>query len=140
MSLTDLQGERSGCTEDVEVFPSKSLKPISHQIWQYGDRNYHAKVRFRPTEIQGVLTLWRLAAPSATKKRATSLCFSFHFQCWSNTLYTTLTSRAIKKEPYAHVHFNYTCLLPYRWQYQYLTTVLPAYARNVFYGRCSVFI
>ena len=52
--------------------------------------------------------------------------------------YTHLQS--IKKQLCGPVRFHYTCLLPYRWQYRYVTTVLPAFARNVFYGRCLVFI
>ena len=66
----------------------------------------------------------------------TSLFFfaCLHFQCWTNTIYTTLTSRAIKKQLCVPVRFHYACLLPYRWQYRYVTTVLPAFARNVFYG------
>ena len=63
-----------------------------------------------------------------------------YFQCWTNTLYTMLTSRAIKKQLCGPVHFHYACLLSYRWQYWYVTTVLPALTRNVFYGGCSVFI
>ena len=47
-----------------------------------------------------------------------------HFQYWTNTLYTTLTSRAIKKQLYGPVRFHYACLLPYRWQYLYVRTVL----------------
>ena len=62
------------------------------------------------------------------------------FQCWMNTLYTTLTSRAIKKQVCGTVRFHYACLLPYRWQHRYVTTVLPDFARNVLYGGCSVFI
>ena len=38
------------------------------------------------------------------------------------------------------VSFHYACLLPYRWQYRYVTTVLPAFAKYVFYGASSVFI
>ena len=69
------------------------------------------------------------------------LFFAFlHFQCWSNTLYTTLTSRAIKKQLCGIVRFLDACLLPYRWQYRYITTVFPAFARNVCYGEYSVFI
>ena len=72
----------------------------------------------------------------------TSLLFSacLNFQCWTNTLYTTLTSRAIKKQLCAPVSFHYACLLSYRWQYRYVTTVLPVFASNVFHGGCSVFI
>ena len=71
----------------------------------------------------------------------TSLLFfaCLQFQCWTNTIYTTLTSRALKKQLSEHVRFHYACLLPYRWQYWYIT-VLPAFARIVFYGVCSVFI
>ena len=63
-----------------------------------------------------------------------------HFQCSTNTLYTTLTSRAINKQLRGPVRFHYACLLPYRWQYRHVITVLPAFARNVFYGGCSVSI
>ena len=72
----------------------------------------------------------------------TSLLFflCLHFQFWTNTLYTTLTSRAIQKLLCGLVRFHYGCLLPYRWQYRYVTTVLSVFARNVFYGGCSVFI
>ena len=56
------------------------------------------------------------------------------FPMLDKTLYTMLTPRAIKKQLYGPVCFHYTCLLPYRWQYRYVTTVLPAFARNVFYG------
>ena len=70
------QGERSGCTEDVEVFPSQISEAYPSPDWQYGDGRYHVKVWFRPTAFHGVLTLWRVAAYSATKKRTTSLCSS----------------------------------------------------------------
>ena len=72
----------------------------------------------------------------------TSLLFfaCLHFQCWTNSLYTTVTSRAIKKKLCGLVRFHYACLLPYRWQYRYVTTVFPAFDRSVFYGGCSVFI
>ena len=72
----------------------------------------------------------------------TSLLFfvCLHFQCWTNTRYTMLTSRVIKKQLCGPVRFHYACLLPYRWQYRYVSTVLPAFARNVFYSVCSVFI
>ena len=41
-----------------------------------------------------------------------------HFQCWTNTLYTALTFRAIKKQLCGPVRFHYACLLAYRWQYR----------------------
>ena len=37
-----------------------------------------------------------------------------------------------KKQLCGPVSFRYACLEPYRWQYQYVTTVLPVFARNVF--------
>ena len=72
----------------------------------------------------------------------TSLLFftCIHFQCWTNTLYTTLTSRSIKKQLCGPSRFHYAFLPSYRWQYRYVKTVLPDFARNVFYGRCWVFI
>ena len=55
----------------------------------------------------------------------TSLLFfpCLRFQCWTNTLYTTLASRAIKKQLCGPVRFHYACLLPYRCQYRYVTAV-----------------
>ena len=73
------------------------------------------------------------------QEKSTSLLF-FHFQFWTNRLYTTLTSRTIKKQLCGPVRFHYACLLPYKWQYRYATTVLSDFARNVFYGGCAVFI
>ena len=72
----------------------------------------------------------------------TSLLFfaCLHFQCWTNTLYTTLTSRAIMKQLCGPVRFHYACLLPYRWQYRYVKTVFPAFVSNVFYDGCLVLI
>ena len=79
---------------------------------------------------------------SHQEKNHTSLLFlvCVHFQCWTNTLYTWLISRVIRKQLCGPVRFHYACLLPYRWQYRYVRTMLPAFARNVFYGGCSVFI
>ena len=60
----------------------------------------------------------------------TSLLFFvyLHFQCLTNTLYTTHTSKAIEKQLCGLVRFHYACLLPYRWLYRYVTTVLPYFA------------
>ena len=75
-----------------------------------------------------------------TNPNSLLLFASLHLQCWTNTLYTTLTSRAINKQLCESLRSHYAYLLPYRWQYRYVTTVLPAFARNVFYGRRLVFI
>ena len=86
--------------------------------------------------------LARRSTVSHQETNHTSLLFFYriHFHCRTNTLYTTLSSRAIKKQLCGPVHFHCACFLPYRWQYRYVTTVLPAFARNVFYGGCSIFI
>ena len=73
-----------------------------------------------------------------TNHRSLLLFACLHFQCWMNTLYTMLTSRAIKKQLCAPVRFHYACFLLYRCQYRYVTTVLPVFVRNLFYDRCSV--
>ena len=54
-------------------------------------------------------------------KHISLLCV--HFQCWTNTLYTTLTYRAIKKQLCGPLRFHYACL----WKYRYVTTVFPAF-------------
>ena len=111
--------------------------------WQYGDGRYRAKGWFRPTALQGVLTLWRVATLSVNQEtNHISLIFfaCLHFQCWTNTLCTTLTFRVIKKQACGPVRFHYACLLPYRCEYRYVTTVLPDFARNMFYGGFPLFI
>ena len=56
----------------------------------------------------------------------------FHFKCWTNTLYTTLTSRAIKEHLCGPSHFS-PCMTPIlQRKYRCVTTVLPAFARNMF--------
>ena len=83
----------------------------------------------------------RRSTLSQQETNHTSLLFFswLHFQCWTNTLYTTLTSRAKTKQLFGPVRFHYACLLPYSWQYRYVTTVLPLFARICHCG-CSVFI
>ena len=63
------KGNDSICTENIEVFPSQ----ISEAVM---DGRLHANGWFHPTAFQGVLTLWCVAASSATKKRTTPLCSS----------------------------------------------------------------
>ena len=70
------QGKGLGCTEDVEMFPNQMSEAYPSPDWQYRDGRYQAKGRFRPTAFQGVLTLWRVAASSATKQGTTHLCSS----------------------------------------------------------------
>ena len=97
-------GERLGCTEDVEVFPSQISKDYPSPDWQYGDGRYHAKGWFRPTEFQGVWhATMNFACSSTLSDLETNHAFllffpCLHLHCWTNTLYTTLTSRAIRKQ------------------------------------------
>ena len=141
-NLVVTKGKDLECTDDVEVFPSQISEAYPSPDWQYGEGRYHAKGCFRPKEFRRVLALWRVAAPSAIKKRTTPLCSSFLASisnAGTNTIYITFTSRAIKKQLCGSVRFPYASLLSYRWQYRYVTTVLPGFPNNVFYGRCSVF-
>ena len=64
----------------------------------------------------------RCSTISHQETNHTSLHFFawLHFQCRMNALYTTLTSRAIKKQLCEPVRLHYECLLPYRWQYRYI--------------------
>ena len=82
--------------------------------------------------------IWRwiscVPAPSATNHTSLLFFACLHFQCWTNTLHTTTQSN--KETVWMCV---FTPIL-YTWQYWYIATVLIAFARNVFYGGCSVFI
>ena len=69
-------GKDLGRTEDVEVFPRQISEAYPSPDGQYGDGRYHAQGSFSRTVFQGVLTLCRVAGPSATKKRTTPLCSS----------------------------------------------------------------
>ena len=120
----------------LKCFPAKSFKFISHQIGSMGTVVI-CKRMIPPDSIPRRFDFMaRRSSLSYQETNHTSLLFfaCLHFQCWKNTLYTTLTSRAIKKQLCGPVSFQYACLLPYRWQYRYVTTVLSAFARNVFYG------
>ena len=104
-------GKDLGCPEGTGVIMQKddSVRQHSRGFWLYG----------APEHI--------------------SLFFAcLDFQYWTNTLYIALTSRTIKKQLCGPVRFHYACYLSYRWQSRYVTTVLPAFARNVFYGGCSI--
>ena len=99
----------------LKCFLVKSLKFIPHQIGSMG-RALSCKMMIPSDSIPGHFDFM---APRSTlshlETNHTSLLFFafFHFQCWTNTLYTTLTSRAIKKQLCGPVRFRYACLLPY---------------------------
>ena len=135
-------GERYGMYGGCwKCFPAKSLKLIPHHFGSMGTGVIMQKDDFVRQHSRAFWLYGASQHPQPLKKNHASLLFfaCFHFQCWTNTLYTTLTSRAIKKQLCGPVRFHYACLLPYIWQYRYIT-VLPAFARNMFYGGCSVFI
>ena len=123
------KGKDLGYAEDVEVFPSQISEAYSSPYWQYGNGRYHAKGWFRPTAFQGVLTcvdefrVIQHPQPPTNEPHLSALFSCLHFQCWTNTLYTTLTSRAIKEQLCGPVRFHYAYLLPHRWEYRYVTTV-----------------
>ena len=60
----------------LKCYPATHLKLIPHQIGSKETGVIIAKGLFGSTAFQGILTLWRVAAPSATKKQTTSLCSS----------------------------------------------------------------
>ena len=137
------QVERSGLYGARWSVSQPNLWSLSLTRLAVWGRTLSCKRMIPSDSFRGILTLWRVTASSATNETNHAYLFFFaclHIQCWTNTLYTTLTSRAIKKQFCGSVRFHYVCLLSYRWQYRYVTTVLPAFARNVFYGGCSVFI
>ena len=104
------KGKELGWTEDIEVFPCQISEASSD--WQYGDGCHHAKRMIPSDSIPG---RFEFMARRQETNHASLLFFScLHFQCWTNTLYTTLTSKATKEQLCGPVHFHYTCLLPYR--------------------------
>ena len=115
-------------------------------VWRMFNCLPAKSLKFIPHQIGSILGRFDFMASRSTLSHQETnhsylLFFScLHFQCWTNTLYITLTSRAIKKQLCGPVRFHYACLLLYRLQYRYLTTMLPAFAKNVFFGWCSVFI
>ena len=135
------KGKDLGCTEDVEVYPAKSLELIPHQIGSMGTGVIIQKDDSVRQHSRAFLRYGATQHPQPPRNEPSLLFFAcLHFQCWMNKLYTMLTSRAIKKKLYGPVRFHYACLLPNIWQYRYVRTVLPAFAKNVFQGVCSVFI
>ena len=102
-------------------FPAESLTRLA--VW---GRSLSCKRMISSDSIPGRFDfIERSSTLNHQEMNHTSLLlFAFlHFQCWTNTLYTTLTFRAIKKQLCGPVRFHYACLLPYRWQYPYVTSL-----------------
>ena len=124
------------------MFSSQISEAYPSPDWQYGDGRYHEKRMIPSDSIPGRFDFTsRRSTLSHQETNHIFLIFfaCLHFQCWTNTLYTMRTSRAIKKQLCGSVRFHCAFFLPYTWQYRYVTTVLPDFARNVFYGGCTVF-
>ena len=137
------QGERSGLYGGCWSVPQPNLWSLSLTRLAVWGRALSCKRMIPSDNVPGCFDIMaRRSTLSHHEANHTSLLFfaCLHFQCWTNTIYTTFTSRAIKKQLRGPVRFHYACLLPYRWQYRYVTTVLPAFARNVFYSGWSVYI
>ena len=111
----------------LKCFPAKSLKLIPHQIGSMGTGVVMQKY---DSVWQHYRAFWLYGASQHPQLPGNKPHLSA-LLCWMNTLYTTLTSRAIKKQLCGPVRFRYACLLLYRWQYRYVTTVLSTFARNV---------
>ena len=103
----------------LKCFPAKSLNRIPHQISSRG-RALSCKWMIPSDSTPGCFDFMaRRSTLSHQETNHTSLLFfaCLHFQCWTDTLYTTLTSRAIKEQLYGPLRFHYACVLSYRWQY-----------------------
>ena len=84
----------------LKCFPAKSVKLIPHiiGIWE---RALSCKRMIPFDNLSGRFVLWRVASTlNHQETNHTSLLFfaCLHFLCWTNTLYTTLTSKAVKKQ------------------------------------------
>ena len=109
----------------LKCFPVKPLKRISPQIGSMG-RALSCKRMIPSVSIPGRFDFMvRRNTLSHQETNHTSLLFFpyLHFQWWTSTLYTTLTSRAIKKQLCGSARLHYASLLPCRCQYRFVTTV-----------------
>ena len=128
----------------MKCFPAKSLKLIPHQI---GSMRMGIIMQKDDSVREHSMAVWLYGAsqyphpPRNEPHLSALLCLPPFPMLDEHTLhYAHLTSRAMKKQLYGPVLFHYACLILYRWQYRYVTTVLSAFARNVFYSGCSSFI
>ena len=101
----------------LKCFPTKSPKLIPRQIDSMG----RGVIMQKDDSVrQHSRAFWLYGASQHLQLPRNELHLSA-------LLYTTLTSRSIKKQLCGPVCFHYECLLSYRWQYRYATTVLPAF-------------
>ena len=100
----------------LKCFPAESLKLIPHQIGSMGmdiimQKDDSVRQHSRTFDFMA-----RRSALSHQETNHSSMLFfgCLNVECWTNTFYTTLTSRAIKKQLCGLVNVHFECLLPYR--------------------------
>ena len=119
LKMRKSQGERSGLYGGCLNFPQPNLRSLSLTRLAVRGRALSCKRMIPSDNIPKRFDF--MARRSTLSYQETNHAFllffaCLHFQCWTNTLYTTLTSRAIKKQLCGPVRFHYACLLPDRWQ------------------------
>ena len=126
----------------LKCFPAKSFKLIPHQIGSMGtcvimQKDDSVRKHSRAFWLYGASQ--HLQPPRNEPHLSVLRCLPPIPMLDEHTLhYVHLQSNI--KQLRGPVRFHYRCLLLYRWQYRYVTTVLPAFERNLFYGECSVLI
>ena len=103
----------------LKCFSVKSQKLIPKQIGSIGAGVLSCRRMIPSDSIPGSFDFMaRRSTLSHQETNHTILLFfaCLNFQCCTNTVYTTLASRAIKKQLCGPVRFHYACLLLYIWQ------------------------
>ena len=116
-NLWKSEGERSGLYGGCWSISQPNLWSLSLNRLAVWGRALSCKRMIPSDSISGSFDFMaRSSTLGHQEKNHTSLLFfaCLHLQCWTNTLYTTLASRAIKKQLCGPVHFHCACLLPYR--------------------------
>ena len=111
------QGERTGLYGGCWSVSQSNLFSLSLTRLAVWGRALSCKRMIPSHSIQGRFDFMACSStPSHQETNHASLLFfaCIHFQYSTNTLYTTLTSRAINKQLCVSVCFHSACLLPYR--------------------------
>ena len=126
----------------LKYFPVKSLKLIPHHVCNMGTGVIMHK---NDSDRQQSRAFWIYDASqhpqsSRNEPRLSVLLSLPPFPMLDEHTLHYAHFQSNQEKVCGPVHFHYACLLPYIWQYRYVTTVLPAFSSNVFYRGCSVFI
>ena len=127
-NVEDKRGKIWAIQRMLKCFPAKSLNLIPHQIGSM-ETGVIIQKHSRAFRLYGA---WQHPQPPRNEPYLSALLCLPPFPSWTNALYTTLTSRTIKKQLCGPESFHYACILPCRWLYRYVTTVLPA-LRGMFF-------